>query len=201
MVGLTVGGHVLAWGRACNGRLGSATPFDPATANGGNGGKETLTTLAMAATAAAVARGAGSAKGAPPPVLAVRLPYLDGLGTARGVDAEPEEEGAEAAPRVAAVACGGAHTLILCGEGEGTCSTAKRRAKRPAVAAQCEAGSRSRMLHSASGASDSATASGSSTSSRRGAARASRSGASNRSTSARSASRSQPGSERRSAPS
>ena len=172
MVGVTADGEVLSWGRACNGRLGSDTPFDSAAH---------LTTPAMAATAAALGRGATpstkghaigitsdasisssagrsgatSARGSPL-VLSVRLPYLDGLGTGMGdlqpgplvgrwsafVHHEDSSGGIPSAspaalPRVAAIACGGAHTLILCGDAGTNGAGTKKKSRRAAVALQC----------------------------------------------------------------
>ena len=118
MLAVSSRGHVLAWGRACNGRLGSTVPYDLSSS------PELLTTPAMAATAAGAPHhpsyknGGGTA--APPSastaILHVRLPYLDGLsglgGTAGGYGevADPSQP-----LRVTSVSCGGAHALLLCG--------------------------------------------------------------------------------------
>ena len=141
MLAVSSRGHVLAWGRACNGRLGSTVPYDLSSS------PELLTTPAMAATAAAVAsnhpsykNGGGTA--APPSastaILHVRLPYLDGLsglgGTAGGYGevADPSQP-----LRVTSVSCGGAHALLLCGttNPDGGLPS-KKRSKRRAVASR-----------------------------------------------------------------
>ena len=71
MVGLTQGGELLSWGRACNGRLGSDVPAELL------GGE--LETVATAATAAAVARCAT------PPSTPAAKPATPGAKASRGV--------------------------------------------------------------------------------------------------------------------
>ena len=130
--------QVLSWGRACNGRLGSELPMDaltPAMA------ATTVAAASRSGTARVVpgARRGATAGGSPGGAATVRhvaLPFLEGLEflgeasdnarerhkarerhTARegGFTGSSSADEAVPPPRVSAVCCGGAHTLVLCG--------------------------------------------------------------------------------------